>query len=490
MSALFRVLSGPYRGKVFPFAGGPRSGTGTGTDPGDPGCALLIGKALEADFTIPDAAHEAFHCAVLLEPGRGLHVRALEGKGRVQIGNAAADRGLVRSGERFRIGETWIELRESPLASGPAGGVPPHEGDEDTCAMCARGVAPGERPPRSGRVILGKTYCSRCVDLRLTVRHELGRYRVIRKMSLDIAEVVYMAEDVGSEPAGAPSPRPSPRGEREKGEPRRVALHVLRSERQNDPRGRRRFVTKAAFGLTLDHPAFARTLDITVRPEVLQYATELPGGADGGVASSLESRHKEGETFPLDRAVLICLRLIDAIEYARRRQIIIGRLRAGKILLDDRDEVHVTEFWLAREVEEALAASIESDPGSLTPDDIARGGRSLAHYVAPEAKDLGHARDEALNIKPLGICLYQLVTGSAPVRGAPPTEHLAVLKRVHAAYRKRTVPKTTVAPAPAAQALPSILAKVVARTLDPNPANRYRTLDELTRDLRATYLGL
>src|SRR5579872_1484264 len=101
MPCVFRVLSGPYRGKVFPLET---------TRP------LLVGKALEADFTIPDGALAPFHARIEFsegQTGRMARITAIDAeRTHVEVDGVPFGEALVRSGDRFKIGDTAVEFRE------------------------------------------------------------------------------------------------------------------------------------------------------------------------------------------------------------------------------------------------------------------------------------------------------------------------------------------------------------------------------------------
>ncbi len=443
MPCVFRVLTGPYRGKVFPV---------------ETARPLLIGKALEADFTIPDGALEPFHARVEFDEGASGHMARVAAidpeRVAIEVDGVPFDEALVRSGDRFRIGETTIEFREGGAPGDPAYGRPAPP--DALCVACRR------RLPQfgGGRVILGATYCVRCVDLRLTVRRDLGRYRVLRKLARDAAEIVYVAEDLSRDP------------------PERVALHVLKSEKQHDPRVLRRFVTKAAFAAALDHPVFPRARDLVLRAETVQYAEDLCEWP------TVEERLLAAGPFPLAAAAKIALQLADALRYARRRGMVVGKVRASRLLISPDGTLRIRDYWLAPEVEDRLAAEMglgaQARPqGADANAPPIEESSELRRYLAPDEREAAHFRDESLDVRPLGICFFQLATGAQP-GDARPHELLDRLKKAFERRRRTTSPP----------ALAPIVAKFVARTLDPNPSNRYRTLDDLARDLAAAAAAL
>lgn len=457
MPCLFRVHSGPFRGKVFPV---------------ETGRPLLVGRALEADFTIPDGALEPFHCRIEFQSGmneRMAKVVALapqpEGSaGTLEVDGVPFDSALLKSGEKVKIGETALEFREGGPPDAPVGGEPAEPGRP--CVACRRPV-PAQG---GGRVLLGGVYCWRCVDLRLTVRRDLGRYRIARKIGRDVAEIVYLAEDCRSEP------------------PEKVALHVLKSERQKDPRVVRRFMTKAASGFGMEHPAFPITRDLAARPESMTYVEEHCDWP------SLLERLLGGLTLAPYLAAKATHQLIDGLRFARRRGMIVGKIRAMRVFVSDSGAVRIREHWLAPELEERLAAEVGAPAAPpLPPEPSARDAldprddalltqgadeeaisADMRRYLTPDAKDLAIYRDESLDVRPVGAVFVQLATGA--VQGEPPVDELC--ERVRRAYAAGRRPQ-------AAPEMPAALGRWLARSLEKSPAARYRTLAEQAKELKA-----
>lgn len=454
MACLFRVLSGPYRGKVFPV---------------DAIRPLLIGRALEADFCIPDGGIEAFHCRVEFESGqtgRMAKVIALDAhpEKQLEVDGVPFSDALLKSGDRVRLGETTLEFREGGGTDDPPGGEKAEPGR--TCVACKREVP----EHGGGRILLGAPYCCRCIDLRLIVKRELGRYRILRKIGRDVAELIYAAEDLRSEP------------------PEKVALHVLKSERMREQRVLRRFLTKGAFGFGLDHPLFPLTRDLVNKPDVVSFVEEFVDWP------SLTERADAGRNFPLHQAAKIAGQLVEGLKFARRKGMVVGKLRGPRIYVADSGAVRIRDYWLTPEAEDLVAQKVgapvvaplpdPSAPGEAGDEDLtlpqAGGGGDAAisadmrRYLAPAASDLAHYKDETLDVRPVGCVFVQLATGSSP--GEIPVED--VLERVRKAFYVGRRPQSPSNP-------PAELTRVLTRSLDRNPAARYRTLVDLGKELKS-----
>src|SRR5439155_24501869 len=98
---------------------------------------------------------------------------------------------------------------------------------------------------------------------------------------------------------------------------------------------------------------------------------------------------------------------------AHQRGVLHRDLKPGNILLDERGEPHVTDFGLARLI---------NDDSSLTQSGAIMGTPS---YMSPEqASGQNKQLTTASDVWSLGAILYELLTGRAPFRGQAPIETL------------------------------------------------------------------
>src|SRR5262249_13721993 len=99
-----------------------------------------------------------------------------------------------------------------------------------------------------------------------------------------------------------------------------------------------------------------------------------------------------------------------AVQYAHERGVLHRDLKPANILLDRQGKVYVTDFGLARDLEEDFA--------------LARTGVIVGTpcYMAPE-QALGVKKvTPAADIYSLGVILYEVLTGQLPLQGPTPLE--------------------------------------------------------------------
>jgi hypothetical protein len=440
--------SGPYAGKVFPIAGINRR--------------LIVGRALEADFAIPDPQLLPFHCEIELYEGASrkmARARTMDEEAVLEVHGVPFDEVLLKSGDTVQLGDTVIEFVEGDSKRDPEAWRKAQPGV--FCEACGLPVP----DLGGGRLVLGHPYCWHCVDMRLMVRRDLGRYRFKRKIGRNICEVIYSADDLSFDP------------------PRRIAIRVLKSERVRDPRVLRRFLTRGAVACALEHPSFPRAYSLIQRPELTAVTEELVEWP------TLEERLASGDRQPLRRTLLIILQLTDTLRLTRRENILIGRIRPSQWRLSDEGRVKVRSYWLAPALEKRVARQVGApDAPPLPPrskDEPAEPyapnsmSEDLRRYLEPTPRDMAHFADESLDIRPLGGLLFHLATGTPPPKECRLDELLRRFERGCAAGLE-----------PDAVSIPQNLTTILTRCLHPKRSLRYQTLPELRQDVRVALAAL
>ncbi|MEO8270907.1 MAG: serine/threonine-protein kinase, partial [Aureliella sp.] len=150
-----------------------------------------------------------------------------------------------------------------------------------------------------------------------------------------------------------------------------------------------------------------------------------------------------------------------AIQYAHQRGILHRDLKPANVLVDENDQVHITDFGLAKSV------GVET---GLTASGAALGTPS---YMSPEqATGRVEEQHQATDIYSLGAVLFTLVTGQPPFKGSGVVQTI-----MHVIHR----------PAPMARTLrsdlPADLETIIDICLQKSPERRYATAGTLADDL-------
>ena len=234
-----------------------------------------------------------------------------------------------------------------------------------------------------------------------------------------------------------------------------VAVKRIFAHQANSHETLVRFRREAEAVASLDHPNILPIHEISESEEGLPFFSMkyAEGGSLRTAASTLRADPRE------------CVRLIAkvsrAIAYAHGKGVLHRDLQPGNILLDEVGEPMVSDFGLAKWLNQNsdLTRTLETlgTPG----------------YIAPEQTECPAAElTSAADIYSLGAILFYLLTGRPPFVGPN------VLFVIHQA---------AVTPAPRLRSLaPSLdrdLETIVARCLDPDPNARYQSAEALAEDL-------
>lgn len=213
----------------------------------------------------------------------------------------------------------------------------------------------------------------------------IDRYRVIERIGAGGCGVVYLAEQ--REPVR-----------------RQVALKIVRLGMDTESVIARFEVERQALAL-MDHPCIARVLDAgataTGRP---YFAMEL---ADGEKITEFCDRKRMGLRERLELFVLVC----EAIQHAHQKGVIHRDIKPSNVLVreqEGRAVPKVIDFGIAK----ATAATLSADGTATMPGQLV----GTPAYMSPEQAEGNVDIDTRSDIYGLGALLWELLTGSPPVR--------------------------------------------------------------------------
>src|SRR5882724_178659 len=234
-----------------------------------------------------------------------------------------------------------------------------------------------------------------------------------------------------------------------------VAVKRIRAHQVNSHETLVRFRREAEAVASLDHPNILPIYEVSESEEGLPFFSMKY--ATGG---SLRAAAPVFRTEPRECARLMA-KVARGIAYAHDKGILHRDLQPGNILLDGNSEPMVSDFGLAKWLDQdsALTRTLETlgTPG----------------YIAPEQAECPAAKlTSAADIYSLGAILFYLLTGRPPFVGPN------VLWVIHQA---------AATPAPRLRSLaPSLdrdLETIVARCLESDPNARYQSAGALAEDL-------
>ncbi len=223
---------------------------------------------------------------------------------------------------------------------------------------------------------------------------------------------------------------------------RDVALKILHSELQQDPAFAKRFEREAQALAKLNHPNIVTVFD-SGHTEAGDYYFVMEYVDGVNLRDVLHGGHLEPE-----KALAIVPQICEALQYAHEQGIVHRDIKPENILMDSRGQVKIADFGLAKLL----------NPSSQN-ENISHVGQRMgtAHYMAPEqvqdATDVDHRAD----IYSLGVVFYEMLTGELPIgRFSPPSKTVKLDGR---------------------------LDKVVLKTLESRPEQRYQQASDLKTEI-------
>ncbi len=235
---------------------------------------------------------------------------------------------------------------------------------------------------------------------------------------------------------------------------RPVAIKMIRSGALASNEEVARFYAEARSAAKLDHPNIVTVYQCGEYEGHRFFSMDYVPGKD--LSKMIESG-------PIDfkLAARYVRDVARAIQYAHNRGILHRDLKPANVLIDENDQVRITDFGLAK--------SIDSDSG-LTASGAALGTPS---YMSPEqAAGKVDEQHHATDVYSLGAVLYTIATGKPPFKGASVVQ--TIMNVIHR-------------PAPMARtmnpAIPEDLETIIDVCLQKAPERRYVSANALADDL-------
>ncbi|KAA5542659.1 serine/threonine protein kinase [Roseiconus nitratireducens] len=243
---------------------------------------------------------------------------------------------------------------------------------------------------------------------------------------------------------------------------RRVALKVFPGVIASDTKAHARFIIEAQAAARLNHPRIVPVYQIGEGDSwgAFRYmAMQLVNG------QSLAKRLEQGVPEPM-RAVAWMIDVAEAIAHAHQCGVIHRDIKPSNLLIDEAQNVMVTDFGLAR-------LRFRADATDCRETLTATGDRvgTLA-YMSPQ-QAAGDPVDERTDVYSLGLTLYEMLTGRRAIEGA-------TIDEVDS-FRKRT---TQLSLRQFDKRLPRELGKIVAKATMADVVDRYPSVSDFLDDLR------
>ncbi len=212
------------------------------------------------------------------------------------------------------------------------------------CTNCGSDIS----EPGSGSARLDDAGVARLT--RLLRQETAGEYEIEREIGRGGMGVVYLATEIQLR--------------------RRVAIKVLPPALALGEQAIQRFRREARMAAGLDHPNIIPIHRVSSGGELVWYSMKLLEG------QGLDSILKQKERLALDETVAVLDQVADALDYGHRRGVIHRDVKPGNIVVDDAGRVTVTDFGIAKEVQDAsvtTSGALLGTPYYMSPEQYAGG---------------------------------------------------------------------------------------------------------------------
>ena len=278
----------------------------------------------------------------------------------------------------------------------------------------------------------------------------IGKYRVEQRLGGGGMGVVYRAIDETLE--------------------RSVAIKIMRPHLFERGDFQKRFLQEAKTLARLDHPGIVEIYDSGIEQGVLFMVMEYLSG--GSLQHHLRKLQGTQLKYDLRETLKLIADSAEALALAHRRNIIHRDIKPDNIMVkqteygDPQVQGIVTDFGLVKLMH---GGGLKTEIGTVM---------GTLDYMSPE-QCMGEELDGRSDIYSLGIVLYQAVTGNVPFE----TTNLSTAIRSH---MEMAPPPPTIYRSD----LPDSVVRIIERSLEKHPADRYHTADDMARALRSVMENL
>lgn len=233
---------------------------------------------------------------------------------------------------------------------------------------------------------------------------------------------------------------------------RLVAIKILKTELNNSKEFIHRFKLEANSIAKLSHSNIVNVYDAGSENDINFIVMEYING------KTLKQIIKENIKLSFSETLDIAFQISKALECAHKHNIIHRDIKPDNILITKDNIVKLTDFGIAKITDSVTLTYPNKIIGSI-------------HYFSPEQAK-GKLVDYRTDIYSLGIVMYEMITGKVPFKAELPIS----VAMMH-------IQEPVTPPIEIFSSIPENLNKVILKTLEKDPINRFQTAKELSHIL-------
>ncbi len=241
------------------------------------------------------------------------------------------------------------------------------------------------------------------------------------------------------------------------------------------------FLREARVTALLQHPNIMPVYDIGINSLGNPYFTMKLVKKGYNLSGLAKSGRKIRGYEKLSDRLEIFLKICDAVAYAHSKGVIHLDLKPENIQLDDFGQVLVCDWGLSRFIDSSDAKIVPRDPDLSSMDfmNLTLKGeiQGTPGFMAPEqATTEKTCKDERTDVYSLGAILYYLLSFHSPLKSG------AVVKMLDDTLSGKLIPLSKWQKQ---RQIPESMIKVTAKAMNLDPENRYASVTQLQKDIRA-----
>ncbi len=233
---------------------------------------------------------------------------------------------------------------------------------------------------------------------------------------------------------------------------RDVVVKLIKVDPNNLDKSKNRFLREVQSTIKLSHQNVVSVYDVDDSDEYQILVTEVI------IGPTLKTYVQDNHPLAIEEVVSLSRMILDGIGYAHDSGIIHRDIKPQYILLNEQNDVKITDFGIAKAMSETRMTETNQVMGSV-------------QYISPEQAK-GQSTDERTDIYSFGIVLYEMLAGDVPYHGETP---------VSIAIKQISEPMPDILDI--RPDVPAALQRIIKKCTEKDMGARYRHVSDVYQDL-------